>query len=69
MVDGTLQKARDDSGKYSTPSFALFDSKQLVSRDRFLIFNIRMVNPTLNQGDGLKPAGLFSFPPIFSSII
>lgn len=68
MADWAVSK-RSLSGKYSTPSLALFDSKKLVSHDRFLIFSIRLVNPTQGQGDGLKPAGLLSFPPTFSSII
>lgn len=59
------ESRRSLTGRYSTPSFALFDSKKLVSWDRFLIFSIGMVNPTLGQ----KSSGLFSFPPNFSSII
>lgn len=41
MADWAESK-RSLSGKYSTQSFALFDSKKLVSQERFLIFNVRV---------------------------
>lgn len=69
LMAGWAISKRSPSGKYSTPGFALFDSKKLDSQDRFPVFSIRMVNSTLDQGDGLKLADLFRFPPSFSSII
>lgn len=64
MADGAVSK-RSPSGKYSTPKFALFHKKKFGSVDRFL----GTVNPTLDEGGGLKLADLFRFPPTFSSIV